>query len=175
MAGAIEDRPRMIPIADAPSNGTQFANSNVQQPSSVPPARVQPANPPSALSTPAPYANMSPLQDAAPTRLARSQQTNAPYGPSRSGRSTRRALEYIASPDKETVKKELEEQRVESQRLTEELHKAAQYNERLRNRYHTHAEEALRNQQQEFEQAHDNYDRMNKTICLLYTSPSPRD
>ena len=58
MAGAIEDRPQMIPIADAPSNGTQLANSNVQQPSSVPPARVQPANPPSALSTPAPYANI---------------------------------------------------------------------------------------------------------------------
>ena len=115
---AIADRPQMLPLEDAPSNGQQLANGNVQQ-SLVPrPAMVQPVNPPSvkapppAMVTPQPYANMSPLQDGEQDRAARGSQDISSYGPSRSVRSARRALEYIVSPDKETVKRDLEEQRI---------------------------------------------------------------
>ena len=147
VAPAIEDQPRMLPIADAPSNGLQLANGNVSQRSDPLPARVQPANPPSAMTvTPQPYANMSPLQDAPQDRVARGSQDIQRYGPSSSIRTARRALEYTASPDKETVKRELEEQRIETRRLTDELQQAARYNGDLRRNYHEQAENALRHQ-----------------------------
>ena len=163
----IEDQPRMIAIADAPRNGLPLANGDVQQSSSSLPGRVQPANPPSAQLTPTPYANMSPLPGQSTTRSARPQEEMVAYGPSRSGRSTRRALEYIASPDKETVKRELEEQRIETRRLMEELEQAAKYNGDLRATYHEQAESALRHQQQEFELSSQDFANKNQTMVRL--------
>ena len=98
--------PQALPLPNAPSNGPQNANGNVQQ-SLVPiQSGTQPSNPPSALATPNPVANMSPLQDVENSRAAREPSTTTPYGPARSSRSTRRALEYNTSPDKATVKRE---------------------------------------------------------------------
>ena len=163
----IEDQQRMLPIADAPRNGLPLANGDVPQSSTSLPGRVQPANPPSAQLTPTPYANMSPLPGQGSIRAARSQEEIVAYGPSRSGRSTRRALEYIASPDKETVKRELEEQRIETRRLTEELEQAAKYNGDLRASYHEQAESALRHQQQEFELSSQDFVNKNQTMVRL--------
>ena len=182
---AIADRPQALPLADAPrngqqsqqalplpnapSNGPQNANGNVQQSLIPAPSRIQPSNPPSAIATTNPVANMSPLQDVENSRAAREPQTTTPYGPSRSGRSARRALEYNTSPDKETVKRELEEQRIATRRLNDELQTAARYNENLRRDFHRQAEDALRDQQREFEQSHNDYVRMNQTLTRLET------
>ena len=170
---ALMDRQQMLPLEDAPRNGLQLANGNVQLSLVQRPAMGTPANPPSvpalppAMVTPQPYANMSPLQDQEQDRAARGSQEIVSYGPSRSVRSARRALEYNTSPDKETVKRELEEQRIETRRLSEELQQAAQYNENQRNLFHRQTEDALRHQQQEFENSQADYVRMNETVVRL--------
>ena len=61
---------------------------------------------------------MSPLPGQEQMGLARRTEDFVAYGQQGSVRTTsRRAFEYVATPDKETVTRELEEHRIETQRL----------------------------------------------------------